>query len=66
MSRAFIAKAVLAAVGLTVGVAGMALEAQELVWVAIGLLVVAFVIRLVERRAPAPAETPPSLPEADA
>jgi hypothetical protein len=66
MSRPFVAKAVLAAVGLAVGAAGMALEAQELVWVAIGLLVVAFVIRLVERRAPPPAETHPSLPEADA
>lgn len=66
MSRWYITKAVLAALGLAVGLAGMALEAPALVWVAIGLLVVAFVIRLVERRAPPTAETHPSLPEADA
>ena len=53
MSRWFRIKAVLAAIGLALGLAGMALDAKLLVWTAVGLLAVAFLLRFVEPRAPA-------------
>lgn len=49
MSRAFLAKAWIGGVGLAVGLAGMAWARPWLVWVAIGLLAVAFVLRFAER-----------------
>lgn len=56
----FDAKAILAGVGLALGVAGMALDARALVWAAIGVLGAAFVVRLIERR------MRPAVPERDA
>lgn len=43
-----------AAVGATVGLAGMAFERRWLVWLAIGLLGVGFFLRLLDRKPPAP------------
>ena len=43
-------RAALGAVGLVVGVTGIALEQRWLVWVAVGLLGTAVIIRLIERR----------------
>ena len=49
MTRFFVHKAWLAGAGLVVGLAGMAQSASWLIWVAIGLVGAAFVLRLVER-----------------
>lgn len=51
MSRTTWVKASVAAVGLAVGIGGMALERRWLVWVGVALLGVVFALRLVERRA---------------
>jgi hypothetical protein len=66
MTRRYVTKAVLAALGLAAGLAGIALDARPLVGLAVGLLVAAFVIRLIERRAGAPARTHQPTPEGDA
>lgn len=50
MTRLFVWKAALAGAGLLVGLAGMALAARWLVWIAIGLAGGAFVVRFAERR----------------
>lgn len=50
MTRLFVWKAVLAGAGLLVGLAGMALAARWLVWIAIGLAGGAFVLRFAERQ----------------
>lgn len=50
MSRWFRIKAVLAAIGLALGLSGMALDLKLLVWIAVGLLGVAFLLRFVEPR----------------
>ena len=47
-------KAWLAGVALVSGLAGIATERRWLVWIAVALLGVAFVLRFVERRSPAP------------
>ena len=49
MTRFFVIKASLAGAGLTVGLAGMATERRWLVWIAIALLGVAFLLRFAER-----------------
>ena len=46
-------KAVLAVIGFGVGLAGMALDARPLVWIAVSLLAAAFLLRFPESRAPA-------------
>ena len=53
MSKAFVAKAWLAGAGVVTGLAGMATERRSLVWIAVGLLGIAFVLRFVERRSAA-------------
>lgn len=50
MSRVFWLKAGTGAVGLAVGLAGMAMARRWLVWIAVGLLGVAFVLRFAEPR----------------
>lgn len=57
-------KAGLAASGLVVGLSGMALDSRTFVWIAVGLLAVAFLLRFVEPRAPAarPGADQPSTP----
>ncbi len=50
MTRIFVLKAALAGAGLVVGLAGMALALRWLVWIALGLLAGAFVLRFAERR----------------
>lgn len=47
--RVVAAKAWLGGLGLVVGLAGMALETRWLVWVAVGLLAAAFLLRFVKR-----------------
>ena len=54
MTRSVVAKAWFAGVGLAVGIAGMASGRRWLVWVALGFLGVAFLLRFVERKAPGP------------
>ena len=54
MSRTFTLKAWLAGAGLTSGLAGMATERRWLVWMAVALLGVAFLLRFVDRRSAAP------------
>jgi hypothetical protein len=49
VTRFFAIKAWLAGAGLAVGLAGMATERRWLVWVAIALLGVAFLLRFAER-----------------
>ena len=49
MSRFFVHKAWLGGAGLLAGLAGMASERRWLVWVAIGLLSAAVVLRVAER-----------------
>ena len=49
MTRIVVLKAWLAGAGLAAGVLGMASERRWLVWCAVGLLAVAFVLRFVER-----------------
>lgn len=46
-------KAVLAAIGLGLGLSGMALDSRPLVWAAVGVLGAAFVLRLLQPRVPA-------------
>jgi hypothetical protein len=50
MTRLFVMKALLAGAGLLIGLAGMALAARWLVWIAIGLAAGAFAVRFAERR----------------
>ena len=50
MTRVAWAKALVSALGLTVGIAGMALGRPWVVGVAVGLLAVGFVLRFAERR----------------
>jgi hypothetical protein len=54
MTRFFVVKAWLASAGLAVGLAGMAAGRPWLVWIAVALLAVAFLLRFAER----PKETP--------
>jgi len=56
VTRWFVLKAWLSGSGLAVGLIGMATERRWLVWIAVGLLAVAFLVRFTERRGPA---TPP-------
>jgi len=56
VTRWFVLKASLSGSGLAVGLIGMATERRWLVWIALGLLAVAFLVRFAERRGPA---TPP-------
>jgi hypothetical protein len=53
MTRFFIHKAWLSGIGLALGLAGMATARRWLVWVAVGCLAAAFVLRMVERSVPA-------------
>ena len=46
----FVLKAAFGGAGLGVGLLGMALEARWLVWIAVGLLGVAFLLRFAGRR----------------
>ncbi len=50
MTRFFVQKAWLAGTGLVAGLVGIAIERRWLVWVAVGLLSVAVVLRVIERR----------------
>lgn len=54
MNRTFVAKAWLAGVGLLSGLAGMASERRWLVWIAVALLGVAFLLRFVDRGSTTP------------
>jgi hypothetical protein len=49
VTRFFVIKAWLAGAGLAVGLAGMATERHWLVWIAVALLGVAFLLRFAER-----------------
>jgi hypothetical protein len=64
MSPWFRIKAVLAVIGFGVGLAGMALDARPVVWIAASLLAAAFLLRFIESRAPAdrPEADQPSIP----
>ncbi len=53
MTRFFVAKAWLGGAGLAVGLVGIAAGRHWLVWVAVGLLGVAFLVRFAERKSPA-------------
>jgi hypothetical protein len=53
MNKAFLAKAWLAGAGLVSGLAGIAWERRWLVWVAVGLLGAAFLLRFVDRKSAA-------------
>jgi hypothetical protein len=46
----FVLKALFGGVGLSAGIAGMALELRWLVWGAVVLLLVAFLLRFAERK----------------
>lgn len=52
MSRIFLAKACLGGGGVAIAIAGMALDRQWMVWIAIVLLSVAFLLRFREPRQP--------------
>ena len=54
MTRLFVLKAWFGGAGLGVGLLGMATEQRWLVWIALGLAGVAFVLRFVERAQGAP------------
>lgn len=54
MTRFFELKAWLGGSGLTLGLVGIATERRWLVWIAVGLLSVAFLLRFAERRSPEP------------
>ncbi|HKW41862.1 MAG TPA: hypothetical protein VJN39_11490 [Gemmatimonadales bacterium] len=54
MSKTFVAKAWLAGGGLTIGLTGMATQHRWLVWIAVGLLGIAFLLRFVERKSLTP------------
>ena len=55
MTRLFVLKAWLAGAGVAAGIAGMATGWRWLVWVAVGLLGVAFLLRFAERHSAPPA-----------
>jgi len=48
--RLFVVKAWLAAVGLVAGIVGMAFDLQWLIYVAVGFLAAAFLLRFSQRR----------------
>ena len=50
MTKLFLAKAWLGGAGLVAGLVGMALEWRWLVYLSVGLLVVAFLLRFAERK----------------
>jgi hypothetical protein len=50
LTRWVLVKGTLGVIGLAVGLAGMALDHRPLVWVAIGFLGAAFLLRFLERR----------------
>jgi len=52
--RPFAVKAWLGGVGLGVGLVGIAIERRWLVWIAVGLLSGAFLVRFAERKTPPP------------
>jgi membrane protein implicated in regulation of membrane protease activity len=54
VNKTFVAKAWLAGAGLVSGLAGMAWERRWLVWIAVALLSVAFLLRFVDRKSAAP------------
>ena len=54
MTRVFPAKAWLAGTGLVAGLVGMALARRWLVYVAVGLLLAAFLLRFAGRKTPPP------------
>lgn len=54
MNAWVVIKGVLGAIGLAVGLTGMALNHRPLVWVAVGFLAAAFLTRFIERRRMAP------------
>jgi len=54
MTKTFVLKAWFGGAGLGVGLLGMATEQRWLVWIAVGLAGVAFLVRLVERAQRAP------------
>jgi hypothetical protein len=54
LTRLVLAKGILGAIGLGVGLAGMALDYRPLVWVAVGFLGAAFLLRFIERRRTSP------------
>ena len=51
--RLFAIKAWLGGAGLTVGLVGMAIAQRWLVWVAVALMGVAFLLRFAEKKSPA-------------
>ena len=51
--RLFAIKAWLGSAGLTVGLVGMAIAQRWLVWVAVALMGVAFLLRFAEKKSPA-------------
>jgi len=52
--RLFAIKAWLGGAGLMVGLVGMAIAQRWLVWVAVALMGVAFLLRFAEKKSPAP------------
>ncbi len=54
MTKTFVLKASFGGAGLGVGLLGMATEQRWLVWIAVGLAGVAFLVRFVERAQRAP------------
>jgi membrane protein implicated in regulation of membrane protease activity len=52
VSRTFVAKAWLGGGGASIALAGMATERRWLVWIAVALLSIAFLLRFVERKSP--------------
>ena len=52
--RLFAVKAWLGGVGVGVGLVGIAIERRWLVWIAVGLLSGAFLVRFAERKTPPP------------
>jgi hypothetical protein len=52
MTRFFVQKAWFGGVGLVVGLVGIAINTRWLVWIAVGLLSGAFLLRLGERTSP--------------
>jgi hypothetical protein len=52
--RLFAVKAWLGGIGLAVGLVGIAIETRWLVWIAVGLLSGAFLVRFAEKKSPPP------------
>lgn len=50
LPSALVLKASFGAIGLGAGIVGMALELRWLVWIAVGLLLVAFLLRFAEKK----------------